>query len=309
MQPGANQYAAPTMPNQFQPTPAPANQYQGGSFSPPPTPTKRPSSNMRLILIGLVAVLVIGGALATFFAVSAHNTQVAHDNATATANVQATSTSIANTQATGTAVAQAANATATANAQASATAVATTYPFSATVKLDDPLTDNSKNVGWKTSNNCQFTGGAYHVIVPDAKTFIDCYAATTNYTDFTYQVTMQILKGDFGGITIRGDSANFKYYAFAIGSDGTYAIEVYTSAANPTELDSGTIANFQTNAANTVGVVAKGTSLTLYVNNQQAASVTDGTYTGGQIGCIAYNIQNYGDVAFSNAKVWDLTQQ
>jgi hypothetical protein len=56
----------------------------------------------------------------------------------------------------------------------------------------------------------------------------------------------------------------------------------------------------------TLGVVARGSKISLYVNNQEITSVNDGTFGSGQIGTIAYYVQNPADVAFSNAKVWQL---
>lgn len=303
-----NQYAAPTTPNQFTPNQyqQPTAQYQGaGTFSPPPTQPKK-SSNLRIILIALAAIIVIGGGLATFFAVSAHNTQVANDNATATARVNSTNTAVAQANASATANARA---TATANAQATATAIASTYPFSTNVKLDDPMADNSKGAGWKTSSACSFTGGTYHVKVQTSSTYDTCPASSTNFTNFTYQVTMQINSGDYGGITFRGNDASSHFYAFAVNTDGTYYIELYTASSNPKELGTDFTSAFNTGAgaSNTIGVVAKGSTMTFYVNNQQVTSVTNSTLTGGQVGVIGYDVSNTADVAFSNAKVWDLT--
>src|SRR5205807_5839032 len=114
-----------------------------------------------------------------------HNTQVANTNATATA--QTNGTAIAHNA---TAVAQA-HATATAQSILTATAVASTYPFSANVVLNDPLTDNNHGYQWKTNSDCSFTGGAYHAADSSNNTYVRCPASNTNFSNFTYQVTMQ----------------------------------------------------------------------------------------------------------------------
>ncbi len=73
----------------------------------------------------------------------------------------------------------------------------------------------------------------------------------------------------------------------------------------------GTIANGPSSAiktglnqTNVLAVVAKGSTIELFVNRQMIASVPDTTYIQGQIGIIAENTGNDTEVAFSNAKVW-----
>src|SRR5216683_4485694 len=113
----------------------------------PPAPARRGPS-MRAILIAVIALVLVIGAIAFGF-VSYNNAQQGNANATATAQ--------ANSKAT----AQA-NASATAQAAMTATAIASTYPFSANLKLNDPLSNNSKGSGWQTDSLCKFQGNAYH---------------------------------------------------------------------------------------------------------------------------------------------------
>jgi len=55
---------------------------------------------------------------------------------------------------------------------------------------------------------------------------------------------------------------------------------------------------------NLIAVVAKGNSITLYVNGQNIGSVSDSTYSQGEIGVAADDVSNPTEVVFSNAKVW-----
>ncbi len=247
-----------------------------------------------------MAVLVILAGIITAIAIPLHNTQVANDNATATAHTQSTvvahnATSVALT-----------NATATAQTAATATAIVSTYPFSATVKLDDPLSDNSRGARWQTDSNCTFTGGAYHAKEASNNTYYTCTGMNTNFGDFTYQVTMQIAKGDFAGITFRGDDANSKYYSFIFSQDGSYILFLYTSGTHPKTLKTGTASQFNTSSgqSNDIGVVARGSSITLYANKQEIATLTDSTYSSGQIGTVVYNTGNSVEAIYSNLKVW-----
>jgi len=174
--------------------------------------------------------------------------------------------------------------------------------------LDDPLSDNSKGASWKTSSDCTFSGGAYHATNTSNNTYVTCSGINTNFSDFTYQVTMQIARGSYGGITFRGDDANSKNYTFVLGQDGSYVLYLYTSSTNPKELKSGTATSFNTGNGqnNDVGVVARGSTISLYVNKQPVASVTDSTYSSGQIGMIVYNLGNAVEAIYSNVKVWQL---
>ena len=60
------------------------------------------------------------------------------------------------------------------------------------------------------------------------------------------------------------------------------------------------------NQINLIAVVAKGSTITLYVNHQQIARVTDSTFSNGQLGVQAAPISHPTEVVFSNAKVWNL---
>jgi hypothetical protein len=302
--PGANPY--PPYPNNAPPPLNQPNVYQQqypGSMPPaynaappggmPPVAPRR-SSGSKIVLIVLAVLVVLGGIVAVI-GVSARNSQIATENANATATVNARNT---------TATAQV-RATTTAQANATATAIVSTYPFSANVKLNDPLTDNSRGNGWLTNNFCSFTGGAYHIAISDTPSYVSCYATKTNFTDFTYQVDMKVAKGDFAGLTFRGDNANSKRYALIIGQTGDCILFLYTQDKNPKTLYEGMVSASIAQGA-TLGVVARGSKITLYVNNQQVTSVNDSTLGSGQIGTIAYYVQNPADVSFSNAKVWQL---
>ena len=268
---------------------------QGGSH----LPTKRPSSGLRIAVIVIVALLVIFGVIAAI-AIPAHNTQVANDNATATAqtnNVHSTATAVANAHVT---------ATAQVYAYATATAVANTFPFSSNLQLNDPLNDNNHGYAWEQNTTCSFTGGAYHDTDTQANTIAPCSALKTNFKDFSYQATMQIKKGSLGGITFRGDAEQWHYYSFVIGSDGSYGLLLYTKQdTKPQTLHEGNTSVVGTQPVQ-VGVAARGGVILLYINKQQVAVVTDSTYPSGHIGVVSYNTGKDADVAFSNAQVWTL---
>ncbi|HLX58019.1 MAG TPA: hypothetical protein VKR83_13435 [Ktedonobacteraceae bacterium] len=266
------------------------NPYFTAPSAPPIQPSVPPRRglSMRVILIAVIALVLILGGIAYGF-ISNNNTQQNNANATATAH---------------------ANATATFNAALTATAVASNFPFSANLKLNDPLSDNSRGNGWATGNGCAFQANAYHVTDSQTNTFNPCAALNTNFTNFTFQTEALLTKGDGLGITFRGNANNNQLYRFMVFTDGSYNLVVYVdpTGTNARLLKSGNITPTP-NLSNTnfIAVVARGSSLAMYFNQALVTTFTDGTYTHGQIGVTAMDITNSVEAVFTNAKVWQLS--
>src|SRR5207253_542110 len=66
--------------------------------------------------------------------------------------------------------------------------------------------DSSSNGG------CVFTAGTYHVKEYATGYFQPCFAQAGNFSNFTLQVQMTILSGEYGGIIFRADNQNSKFY-------------------------------------------------------------------------------------------------
>lgn len=306
-------------PNSYNPrrrnpvTPSPDNPYTPSSLDAPnhtyisssllpdddrnkvkPDLRKPPNRRIGLIALGIV-VLLIG--VAALILGPIRNAQIANSHAFATAEAQ--DTAVART-----AVAQGQTAT----AEAQATSIAANYPFSNKLILNDALTDANHGQGWTTSANCTFSNGAYHVTETKNKAFDTCPAPQSNFSNFTFQVTMNIIKGDIGGITFRGDDANNKFYAFVFDQTGSYALLAYSRGTDPRNLQAGSATSFHSgySQANQIGVTARGDAIQLFVNGQQLASVHDPAYNHGQIGMIVYDTGKATDIAFTDAKVWGL---
>lgn len=307
-----NPYSSPGSPYSYSPaplpppTPAPYAPQQPGSYPPlPPAapqgqqPRRRSSAGLVVLLIILVLLLIGGSGLIYYFAVYTPNQM--HAQATATAVVQLT----------GTAHAQA---TSTAQTNATATAVATNpYTHNGTLALVDPLSDNSKGFNWaQDPTNCGFNNGAYHDNAPDPRFSDYCLASSTDFSNFAFEVQMQLAKGDSGGIVFRSQntSSSNKLYAFYVGVDGSYTLNRQNGSSFPVLANGNSGAIKQgLNQTNVVAVVAQGSSIILYVNREKVTSVTDDTFTHGQIGFIAGSFGNSNhptEAVFSNAKVWTL---
>ncbi len=273
---------------------------QQGYVPPPPVmpqPAPKRSGRGRVVALAVIAVVVILVAAGIIGAVTVNNINTGHANATATA---ATSTAQVKDQ------------------TATAVAITTTYPFSDTLVLNDPLSNNSKGFKWDeakasaTQGGCEFQGQSYHVSEPQTGFFNYCIANNTNFANFTYEVEMMVAKGDAGGLIFRANTSgqNPKFYYFRVNQDGSYNFFLYvdSSGTNARTLAHGNVTNFNTglNQTNLISVVAKGSTLSLYVNKQLVTSVTDSTYSAGQIGLAADYINGPTEVVYTNAKVYKL---
>lgn len=317
-------YQEPSAPG-YPPYQQSAPQYPPVPYA-PNVPTVQPpavpvgGSSRRQLVWGLVAaclaiVLIVSGVIG----VSAYQNHIYQTNAQATADAQAT----ANAQSTG--VAQAAQATSTAgaaqataraqatvSAQATATAqVVLNHPYpsymsgSGTLVLSDALQgpDNWRNSSNSTfGGTCQFTNGSFHVSQSQPRRFYYC-RDTTTFSNFALEVQMNIIQGDCGGVVIR--ASGDKLYYFSICANGTYSVWKYvdnsgSSAVELTSGGSGAIGG----GVNVVGIAANGSSMLLYVNRRQVASVDDGSFASGTIALAAQDNTNSTEVAYSNLCIW-----
>jgi len=246
-----------------------------------------------------------------------------HAQATATAQTVQTriarATATANAQSTGTAVAIT-NATATANAQATANVVGTvtalqsiyTQATSGNPTINSSLSGNTGN-NWdidqaQGGGGCAFTGGSYHASLYSKGFYFPCIAQNTNFSNFAFQVQMNITRGDYGGLVFRANSAAVKFYNFRVGQDGSYNLFVSQDSTHGNDLLFGNSPAIKKNAGQTnlLTVIARGSNIYFYVNKQYVGSISDGTYKSGQIGFFAEDHTNPTDVAFSNLQVWQL---
>jgi len=308
----------------------------------PPFITRRNLSNGTYILIIVSVLLIIAGSGVLFYtAVSdqiatdqAHGTATAQTNATTlarvitnTASAELNATMTAQIRGTATALASEtvvaqAHATATAQANANVTATAQAVvrdpypPYSGALVLNDPLNDNSQGYNWDEyalsgTKDCRFVAGAYESTAPDSSGTEGskaCFAENTNFTNFTFQVQVTVVKGSCGGVSFRGDSKAGNFYEFHVCSDGTYQLYNVDTGSISSPFASGSFPAIHKGLGqtNVVAVVAIGNTITLYVNGQNITSVTNSLDSHGQIGCEATEIDNSTTVMFRNAMVWTL---
>jgi hypothetical protein len=141
-----------------------------------------------------------------------------------------------------------------------------------------------------------------------AGSFYYCLAGSTGLSDLAYEVRMTIHEGDGGGLVFRADGTNSHFYYFRVCRDGSYALYLYTDVGgvHGQTLVSGITPAIHTglNIPNMLAVVARGSSIDLYVNQQRIDSATTSAYSSGQIGLAAAYVTGPTEVVFSNARVW-----
>ncbi len=138
---------------------------------------------------------------------------------------------------------------------------------------------------------------------------IGCYASP-DFSNFAFEVEMTIIKGDIGGIGFRFGNTLHTKYEFYVAQNGTVELFVAQGTATTKTLVEPVVSpavHQGLNQTNIIAVVAQGNTITLYANRQQIASVTDNTYSHGQIGLYASSYATAGhptEVVYSNARVW-----
>lgn len=310
-----------------QPAPAPVMQVPPPLTPPLAPPQARPTSftpgrgsqrpplNLLIILV-LAAVLIIVSVGATSLVVytTRSASQVHALSATATSlTSDATATGIVQ----GTQVAS--SATATVQAQATAAVVAANPdPYAhGTLIIDDQLNgteDQFTRDRWTETSGCTFSGGALHALDTDPTYLKECKVpGTIANSNFTLEVTANILSGDTAQILFRGGSLLQTGYFFSIDSTGAYSLlrlgSLTLTTTGYTTLLHGTSQAISQgyNQSNRLAVVALGSMFTIYVNGQKIGDISDNNFTDGEIGLIASSYINHTgstEVAFTKLRIW-----
>jgi hypothetical protein len=182
--------------------------------------------------------------------------------------------------------------------------------------------------------SCRFPGGAYHVTAIPSFTH-NCDASIAVYDNFIYQVQIQFIQGDCGGLIFRADPVNGTSYYFEICRNPdpnhvTYNLSRYDSRTQPEFILPVQVGNLPTimqnnhNSAMTlpiiVGVVARGNNFELWIDNQELdvgfdltakelkegeiGVAANGGYVKGEKVLHSYPQSRLTIIAFRNAKVW-----
>ncbi len=307
----------------------------------PPEPPQRQKTPIlkTMFLLSAICLVILGSAIALTLINSNPSskpkvntpgpTPNLRASAAANATVHAQSSATAGANATATTVVRQAHASATAGAaqsNATVTAIAGQHATATAVVAIaiqnyntmeqnaslDPLQTNSPEYQWDeiyqpNAGGCEFQNSAYHAVVLKVGSgfYSPCFAEATSGSNFFFEAQAQIVQGDEAGILFRGNSKNGTFYCFHIDASGAYGLDIY----GPNNTVTPTAANGTSNlidttpgAINLIAVKAQGTSLTIYINKQEITTITDTTFTVGQIGVFAASQTQDTDVLFSNVR-------
>ncbi|GHO91403.1 hypothetical protein KSF_014510 [Reticulibacter mediterranei] len=149
--------------------------------------------------------------------------------------------------------------------------------------------------------SCGFTTVGYQVNMPQRNYFASCMAQSLSYKNFTIQIAMKITSGtanDGGGIIFRDNGKGS--YRFRVNLDGTWDCAPLNISGSSSAIKKGL------NQTNILTIVAEGSDLYFFINQQYITHVTDSSFSAGRLGLMAVDWNGTTNVSFNNIKVWQL---
>ncbi len=182
------------------------------------------------------------------------------------------------------------------------------------VVLTDTFDDNSNSwfEGQHSDDylnaNVSITDGQYLVdITANKGVFWALNPIVRNLSDFYLTVDVEVKTGPASsdqGLSFRIASDNKYYFAIAA-EDQTYSFQVLKNGSWSTLINWTDSSQIKTSGANTVAVLAKGTSFTFFINGEQVDQFDDSTLKSGKVG-VGLSLSTAGDkaqIAFDNFEV------
>jgi hypothetical protein len=153
---------------------------------------------------------------------------------------------------------------------------------------------------------CGYLNGDYHAQESQLQTFNQCLLQSpNNFTDFLFQATMQIIKGDDGGLVFRANPTTNVEYRFDVAANGTFDL-IRQTLSGSTQLIKPTLSgaiHTANNQTNNLAVLTENTRVYLFVNGTEVDVCTIGS-SSGAIGFHVYDYSNSTDVVFLDAQLW-----
>lgn len=191
-------------------------------------------------------------------------------------------------------------------------------PYSGLLRINDPLKDNSAGYHWmddqekmtSETEGCHFCDETYHVSIGNRQTgyMVYCLALETNFSNFVYQIEATLLQGTEIGVVFR-QTAQHGHYYFYIRRDGTYGLVCAARPQRRLLLADGinSAIKIELNQPNVLAVVANGSTIDLYVNQQHLHQVSDVTHPSGRISVATTTDANRpSEASFRNLMLWTL---
>jgi len=189
----------------------------------------------------------------------------------------------------------------------STTAIAAT---SGTPIMADLLASDTNSRWIQDGTHCFFSNGSYNVYALHTNDIQNCALTTPQFSDDSFEVDATLLTGSNAGMLFRAN--NDQFYDFEITSQGQFFFRRHDGGAGSTYVY---LLNPTTSAAiapmgqkNTLLVIAKGSTMQLFINNVAAGTVNDNAYAQGQVAFVCGTLasQSSGQASFTNFKVFNL---
>lgn len=272
-----------------------------------------------LVALAVVFLLLIasGSLLATML-----TQKIAADHVLTTATSQAqrklTSTAISQAQAASSAAVQLTATAYTANATSTALANGS-HPYGGTLIIDDSMHGPSSDFGWDTGKSsfgqCWFANGAYHVLGLCTAFNRSIIRHKPIPAKFAFEVQIVATQA-CGKVQFEPNFSAKDRIGFGVTfcQDGSYSMALFISknvSVSISNLTSGVASSMHTGSGqtNTIGVVADGRNLTLYINYVPVNSVPDANSSPGSLalwGTGALYSSKRAEVVYHRARLWTL---
>ncbi len=175
----------------------------------------------------------------------------------------------------------------------------------------EPLTDpklSQWNQVQAPDYGCEMKNDGLHISSKTYNTYYYCTPGLGSFSSFAFQVSLNTISGDGGGITFRGDTALGNYYFLHMYLDGFYRLYLAKTHKPVKTLAEGNIdtTTFYPGHDSTLTVIARGSLFYFYANQVFFRSVRDSTYSDGVLGVVADDYDTPAEVVYTNAKIWVL---
>ena len=179
-----------------------------------------------------------------------------------------------------------------------------TFPPSASPTIEDALLSNADN-RWPGSGPCQFTSQGYQIT--STNYYYQCNDRLDNFANGALQVNVQISSGSSGGILFRDNTSTNSGYLFGVDSLSNYEVLRADNGSPSTIREVTTQHSSLQNPS--IGVMANGSSIQVYINDTEVFQFTDSTYASGGIalfvdGDYSPHVPNT-QAVFTDLKIWN----
>jgi hypothetical protein len=188
-----------------------------------------------------------------------------------------------------------------------------TQATSGTPVINDSLSAQS-NTSWDTyhtdkGEGCAFTDGALHCISKEGG-YETSYAQSNNFSNLAnlaIEVSTTIIKGDLADVFLHWNNGTQSGYRLYFTSDGHYTFEFLDNDTEHVLISQSSSAiHTGIGQSNTITIIARRNNFYLYINKTYVNSISDKTFSSGQIAVAADGRNIASEVAFSNLRVWQL---